>query len=102
MFWAELQDNQVVRVTVSDTVEFGSEWLTENVGGVWLECPEGVSAGFTYDETLQGFIPPKIFPSWVLDEQTFSWEAPKPKPAKGVHTWDESAGVWVRVEDEAV
>lgn len=102
MFWAEVQDNQVVRVTVSDTAEFGGEWLTQNVGGVWLLCPEGVSAGFTYDETLQGFIPPQIFPSWVLNEETLTWEAPTPKPSDGVYTWDEDIVAWVEVQDGAV
>jgi hypothetical protein len=98
MFWAELQDNQVVRVTVSDTAEFGAEWLTTHVGGVWLECPEGVSPGFTYDQDLQGFIPPQIFSSWILNEETLTWEAPVPKPDDGKdYTWDEEAGAWVEV-----
>jgi hypothetical protein len=56
--------------------------------------------GFTYDEALDAFIPPKPFQSWVLDEETYQWEAPIPYPAEGVHTWDEQAGVWVEVEDE--
>jgi hypothetical protein len=30
--------------------------------------------GFTYDETLDAFIPPKPnWDNWVLDESTFSW-----------------------------
>ncbi len=57
--------------------------------------------GFTYDEDLDAFIPPKPYESWVLNENTFSWEAPIPYPAEGIHTWDEQAGVWVEVEDEA-
>jgi hypothetical protein len=57
--------------------------------------------GFTYDEALDAFIPPKPYPSWVLDEETFSWVAPIAKPS-GDYTWDEQAGAWVEVEDEAV
>lgn len=57
--------------------------------------------GFTYDENLDAFIPPKPFPSWVLDEETFTWVAPLPKP-EGNHRWDESAGVWVEVQDVSV
>jgi hypothetical protein len=35
--------------------------------------------GFTYDEALDAFIPPKPEPTdevaeWVLDEETFTWE----------------------------
>jgi hypothetical protein len=29
--------------------------------------------GFTYDEELDAFIPPKPDGEWVLDEETFSW-----------------------------
>jgi hypothetical protein len=96
MFWAEVDGDKVLRVTVSETAEFGADWLMANVGGLWLECEDGVSAGFTYDEEL-GFIPPKIFPSWVLNEETLTWEAPVPKP-EGDYTWDEEAGQWVPIE----
>ena len=52
--------------------------------------------GFTYDEALDAFIPPKPYPSWVLDEDTFSWVAPVPAPTDGKrYDWDEEAGVWV-------
>ena len=57
--------------------------------------------GYTYDEDLDAFIPPTPFPSWVLNEDTFSWDAPIPYPSEGDWRWDESAGVWVEVEDEA-
>jgi hypothetical protein len=59
--------------------------------------------GFTYDEALDAFIAPSPFASWVLNEATFSWEAPIPYPSDGKdYIWDEDAGVWVEVEDEAV
>lgn len=58
--------------------------------------------GFTYDESLDAFIPGSPYGSWVLNEGTFSWEAPIPYPSEGDWYWDESAGVWVEVEDEAV
>jgi hypothetical protein len=59
--------------------------------------------GYTYDETLDAFITPQPYPSWVLDEETFSWEAPTPYPSDGKdYIWDESAEAWVEVEDEAV
>ena len=61
--------------------------------------------GFTFDPdkgTDGAFIPAKPFESWVLNEDTYQWEAPIPYPAEGMHTWDEQAGVWVEVEDEAV
>lgn len=60
--------------------------------------------GYTYDEALDAFIPPKPYASWVLNEATFSWEAPIPMPEDGAdYVWDEVAGDWVEViADEAV
>jgi hypothetical protein len=59
--------------------------------------------GFTYDEALDAFIPPKPYESWELDEATYSWVAPIPMPEDGgTYTWDESEGDWVEVIDEAV
>ena len=37
--------------------------------------------GRNYDETLNAFIEPKPYPSWILNEETCIWEAPVPKPA---------------------
>jgi len=36
--------------------------------------------GYTYDEDRDAFIPPKPFPSWILNETTCFWEAPVVKP----------------------
>jgi hypothetical protein len=59
--------------------------------------------GFTYDEALDAFIAPQPFPSWQLEETTYSWIAPVPYPEDGKdYMWDETAGAWVEVEDEAV
>lgn len=54
--------------------------------------------GYTYDETRDAFIPPKPYPSWVLNEDTCRWEAPIPYPNDGVmYSWDEEAGDWVAI-----
>jgi hypothetical protein len=59
--------------------------------------------GFTYDETLDAFIPPKPYESWVLDEDTYSWVAPIPYPGDGFdYVWDESEGDWVEIIDATV
>jgi len=36
--------------------------------------------GYTYDETKDAFIPPKPYNSWILNEDTCLWIAPKPCP----------------------
>jgi hypothetical protein len=37
--------------------------------------------GFTYDEALDAFIPPKPSEDATLDESTFSWIVPEPEEA---------------------
>lgn len=53
--------------------------------------------GFTYDEQRDAFIPPKPYPSWLLDEPTCTWEAPIPHPNDG-HPWDwnEEKQEWIK------
>ena len=52
---------------------------------------------YRYDETLDAFIPPKPFNSWVLDETTFQWVAPIPHPEpQGWYSWDELTQQWVK------
>ncbi len=51
--------------------------------------------GYFYDETLDAFIPPKPFESWVLDESTCQWEAPVAYPTDGfTYFWNEAAVDW--------
>lgn len=54
--------------------------------------------GYHYDETRDAFVPPKPYPTWVLNEDTCRWEAPIPYPNDGVmYSWDEEAGDWVAI-----
>lgn len=54
--------------------------------------------GFAYDALLDAFIPPKPYPSWLLDTQTCLWEAPVPYPNNGkLYAWDEQTLSWVEV-----
>lgn len=52
--------------------------------------------GYSYNPTLDAFIPPKPFPSWVLDEKTCLWNAPKECPKIGDYYWDESKLNWIK------
>ena len=58
--------------------------------------------GYTFDESRDAFIPPKPFPSWVLNEDTCWWEAPVPYPTDGNrYIWDESVMNWVPVPEQS-
>jgi len=56
---------------------------------------------YSYDAQRDAFIPPKPFPSWVLDEETAQWQAPTgPAPIDRAYKWDEATISWVAVESE--
>ena len=56
--------------------------------------------GMTYDETLNGFIMPKPFPSWILNETTGRWYAPVDYPLDNKkYTWNEETLSWVEVQE---
>jgi hypothetical protein len=64
------------------------------------------SIGYTYDEDRDAFIPPKPFPSWILNETTCLWEAPVARPEltqeqldNGVgQIWNETNQTWDLIE----
>ena len=65
-----------------------SQALRKNYAGI----------GYSYDPVRDAFIPPQPFPSWILDEQTCLWDAPKPMPTDGKpYRWDEAAQDWVEI-----
>ena len=55
--------------------------------------------GYSYDPTLDAFIPPKPFESWVIDTDTVNWKAPLEEPtltqeqidAGSSYRWDEDS-----------
>ena len=52
--------------------------------------------GCPYDLVLDAFIPPKPFPSWLLNTETCRWNAPVPRPDDGKqYIWDEPTLSWV-------
>ena len=56
--------------------------------------------GYRYDDTLDAFIPPQPYPSWVLNETTRLWDAPVAYPDDGLlYNWDEASQSWQEVTD---
>jgi hypothetical protein len=55
--------------------------------------------GYTYDQIRDAFIPPKPYPSFILNEDTCHWEAPVAKPTDGqLYKWNEQNQSWDIVE----
>ena len=55
--------------------------------------------GMHYSDAADAFVYDKPFNSWVLNNETAEWEAPKAKPADTedeYYTWDESDLSWTK------
>lgn len=52
--------------------------------------------GFTYDSTKDAFITSQPYPSWVLNEDTYKYEAPTAYPDDNkAYIWNEDTTNWV-------
>jgi hypothetical protein len=94
-------------IVVSNDLEPNVEqWCSDTYGGYWKQTSYSGSfrknfagIGYTYNADLDAFVPPKPYPSWVLDDATCQWKAPVPMPQDGdLYEWDEAAGEWVVVD----
>lgn len=51
--------------------------------------------GYTYNATLDAFIPPQPYPSWQLDTNTCQWMPPTAQPQDGnQYFWNEQQQNW--------
>ena len=88
--WAEIDhDNIVVRVLVGDNDDpngdEGYQWLLDNLGGTWIKTSYNATIrknyagiGYSYDEQLDAFIPPKCHDEAQLDVETCRWNCENP------------------------
>lgn len=70
---------------------FGPEtkWVQTSYNANFRKNYAGI--GYVYDPVLDAFIPPKPYPSWVLNEETCQWKSQVPYPTDGKsYVWDES------------
>ena len=59
--------------------------------------------GYKYDVERDAFIPPQPFPSWLLNEESLSWEAPFPMPDDDkFYQWDEENQSWVETDEQPI
>ena len=110
------RNNLVLRVVVvanKDTADaqgvekehIGAAYLERLLGGTWVQTSYNsnirkhyAGIGYTFDVGRDAFIPPKPYPSWVLNEASCNWEAPVPMPDDGKrYRWDEATQSWVEV-----
>jgi hypothetical protein len=105
--FAEIDENNIVLrvLVVPDEQEHrGQEYLANDVGlgGLWVQTSYNgnirkkfAGIGDKYDEQRDAFISPKPFDSWVLNEDTYIWEAPVAMPDDGkMYSWNEETISW--------
>ena len=83
--WAEIDTtNIVLRVLVGDNNDpagdEGYQWLLDNLGGTWLKTSYNgkirknfAGIGYTYNESIDAFVPPKCHEEATLDNNTALW-----------------------------
>ena len=52
--------------------------------------------GYTYDQANDVFYAPQPYPSWILNQTTWTWESPVPYPTDNKnYSWNEPTISWV-------
>ena len=98
----------VVSNDVATTEQAGIDFLNQTfkTNDVWLQTSYNgnmrknfAGIGYKYDQARDAFIPPKPYPSWILNETTCQWEAPVAYPNDGQrYIWNETNQSWDLVE----
>jgi hypothetical protein len=70
-----------------------NSWKQTSYNGNFRKNYAGI--GYYYDEQRDAFIPPKPYPSWVLNEFSCLWESLVPYPNDGnMYMWNEESQTW--------
>lgn len=111
--FAKVLDGKVVQVIVAEPEFFNT--FVDTSPGQWIQTSYNTygnqhklggtplrgnfaGIGYTYDRQNDVFYGPQPYPSWVLNQNTWIWEAPTPCPQDGKkYRWDEATTSWVEV-----
>ena len=98
--------NKVITINDIESEQAGIDFLTNLHGySLWKQTSYNgnfrknyAGIGYYYDSIRDAFIPPKPFPSWILDEFSCLWQSPIPYPNDGkMYTWNEDIGNWEEI-----
>ena len=111
--FAKVTDGKVTQVIVAEKEFFDT--YVDSTPGEWIQTSYNTQGGvhklggtplrgnyagigYTYDRTNDVFYAPQPYASWVLNNTTWSWEAPVAMPTDDKkYTWDEATTSWVEV-----
>ena len=119
--FAQLENNIVTKVIVvanqdildengQESEQKGIDFCSNLLGGTWKQTSYNgnirknfAGIGFTYNVELDAFVPPKPFPSWILNTEQANWNSPTPLPSDAselvfpeYYDWDEDTISWVK------
>lgn len=112
--FAKVLNGIVTQVIVAEPEFFNNfvddspgEWIQTSYNTRGGQHPEGrplrknfAGVGFTYDKDRDAFIPPQLFASWTLNEETCLWEPPVARPTDGKkYLWNEETLSWDEVTE---
>lgn len=110
--FAKVTDGKVVQVIVAEQEFFNT--FVDTSPGTWIQTsynthgnqhPNGTplrgnyaGIGYNYDATNDVFYAPQPYPSWILNNTTWLWEAPVAMPTDDKkYKWNESITNWEEV-----
>jgi hypothetical protein len=112
--FAKVTNGKVMQVIVAEKEFFDTfvdsspgEWIQTSYNTYGNKHPEGrplrgnyAGIGYTYDAKNDVFYAPQPYPSWVLNEKTWTWETPTPYPNDDKrYNWDEATTSWIEVTE---
>jgi hypothetical protein len=115
--FAKINENNIVEwvIVVDNAYENnGQDYINNKLGlsGTWIQTSYNTyggihklggtpirknyaGIGYTYDPINDAFIPIKPYQSWILNQDTYLWEAPIQYPNDGFHyEWNEENLTW--------
>jgi len=113
--FAKVVDGKVTQVIVAEPDFFDT--FVDSSPGTWIQTSYNTiggqhtqggtplrgnyaGIGYTYDQANDVFYAPQPFASWILNNTTWTWEAPTPMPADGkLYVWNEPTTAWVEVAE---
>jgi hypothetical protein len=110
--FAKVCDGKVIQVIVAEKEFFDT--FVDTSPGTWLQTsyntygnqhPEGrplrgnyAGIGYNYDATNDVFYALQPYPSWILNNTTWTWEAPVAYPTdEKRYKWNESITNWEEI-----
>jgi hypothetical protein len=111
--YAKVLNGKVIQVIVAEEDFFKTfidtspgEWIQTSYNTHGNQHTQGktplrgnyAGIGYIYDKTNDVFYAEQPYPSWTLNQSTWTWTPPTPHPNNNKqYTWDESTKTWMAI-----